>query len=641
MRRKLLTTVGLTSAVLGGGAAYAYTNPEQMPKEVQEWVRKAEAYDPRKQQSKQQLKVSDIPKNIKSMGSSQTPHSAIEQRSKTLETETKTLPETPNIKGVDVKKPLDALQKPKTPEEEQKHQKELDARLLKALEEAESKVKAATQAKYSTISAIKKHAETLKKAVDEGQNGDWNAVNQALSQTEKLAKVDISQEAASRTAIDGLRKLISDIKGTPAAKNNSLVLMASETANKFNHQLDELNHLAEKARNERRIFNQYKELIERSREHFAQELNSIVPGVDIHAKEDKLTKDELNALIAHAYLRVDQLRRQLVEQQVREEQNIAKAIEDQRVADTEVANAQLDLEVRRVRESKNIDVEKKVQEERKVWESELEARLQRASLAHAEHLESVVRTQKQLHDIENAKLVEEAVKQERNLHLKEVQQSVAKLNGIEHALQNRVGWDSENRRSKQYWLACQNLVESIEHGRKAANNVEARRKPLENELNVIKEACEKDNFVQSLINLFPKTAVQRGVYTEEDLKNRFERVYKLGKKTAKVDQNGGSLSKYFSSWLQSWFMIELPVAHSPEDNIDLQHADNYDLLARAKYFIEHNDFDSAIRLLNLLEGVPGRLARDWLTDASQYLETRFLAQLLVDHATVTSIRSIY
>lgn len=92
--------------------------------------------------------------------------------------------------------------------------------------------------------------------------------------------------------------------------------MASETANKLSHQLDELNYLAEKARLDRRIFNKYKDLIEKSRQHFAQELNSIVPGIDINAKDKSLTNDELNALIAHAYLRVDQLRQQLIEQQV-------------------------------------------------------------------------------------------------------------------------------------------------------------------------------------------------------------------------------------------------------------------------------------------------------------------------------------
>jgi len=41
-----------------------------------------------------------------------------------------------------------------------------------------------------------------------------------------------------------------------------------------------------------------------------------------------------------------------------------------------------------------------------VWETELEARMQRASAAHAEHLEDMIRTQRQLYDIENAKLVE-------------------------------------------------------------------------------------------------------------------------------------------------------------------------------------------------------------------------------------------
>lgn len=93
--------------------------------------------------------------------------------------------------------------------------------------------------------------------------------------------------------------------------------MVSQSANKLKHQLDELNYLAEKARLERRIFNQYKDLINKSREHFAQELKSIVPGIDVNAKNETLTIDELNALIAHAYLRIEQFRQKLYEQQVK------------------------------------------------------------------------------------------------------------------------------------------------------------------------------------------------------------------------------------------------------------------------------------------------------------------------------------
>lgn len=53
---------------------------------------------------------------------------------------------------------------------------------------------------------------------------------------------------------------------------------------------------------------QFKSLIEQGREQFAKELKSILPEVDIREKGKKLSVDELNALIAHAHLRVDQLR---------------------------------------------------------------------------------------------------------------------------------------------------------------------------------------------------------------------------------------------------------------------------------------------------------------------------------------------
>lgn len=40
-------------------------------------------------------------------------------------------------------------------------------------------------------------------------------------------------------------------------------------------------------------------------------------------------------------------------------------------------------------------------EDRLAWETELEDRLRRAAAAHSEHLEQVVRTQRQLFDIEH------------------------------------------------------------------------------------------------------------------------------------------------------------------------------------------------------------------------------------------------
>lgn len=67
-------------------------------------------------------------------------------------------------------------------------------------------------------------------------------------------------------------------------RDNPLLANATETVNKLGQQLDELNVLVQRTRSESRIMNQYKDLIEKSRQQFAQELKSILPNVDIHAK---------------------------------------------------------------------------------------------------------------------------------------------------------------------------------------------------------------------------------------------------------------------------------------------------------------------------------------------------------------------
>lgn len=215
------------------------------------------------------------------------------------------------------------------------------------------------------------------------------------------------------------------------------------------------------------------------------------------------------------------------------------------------------------------------------------------------------------------------------------------MSGIETALQSRTALDAENRRAKQYWIACQNLLESIVYGQKSGVDIDSRRKPLKQELGIIKEACDKDEFVQSIMNSFSKNTLEKGVYTEQDLKNRFSKVYTLAKRTAKIDDNGGGIVAYASSYIQSLFMLDLPKRYAAEDKIDVKNADTYEVITHAKYFVNNGDFDSAVRVLQLLRGEPGRLARDWIKDTQEYLATKFLAELLVSHAAVTSIRSTY
>ncbi|KAJ1352138.1 MICOS complex subunit MIC60-1 [Parelaphostrongylus tenuis] len=513
--------------------------------------------------------------------------------------------------------------------------------VLQKEKSAEERVRGTTEAKVKTIRAINDHAQLVKSTVDDPQTADWEKVTSALQHAESLAHKDRLAEVEGRHSIDDLRKIIARGKSDASTSNSPLLLNATETANKLSHELDELNGLVSKARQESTILNQYKDLIERSRNQFALEMKSILPNVDVNAKEKNLNEDELNALIAHAHLKVDNLRRQLSEQQVREEQNIARAIADQREADERIAAERLRVELENLKRQQDVEIERAVMKNRSSWETEMEEQLKRTAAAHSEHLEQVIRTQRQLFEIEHNQKVEEAIKLERDIHSRQVGAALSRLEGIESALDSRVALDSENRRSKQFWIACHNLIDSIKHGNKAENDLEKRRFPLAGSLSLLKQCECEDAFVDALISAFPEVSKTKGVYTEQDLKNRFNKIYKLGRRTAAIDENGGTLTAYLWSYLRSILFFDVARKFSEDDMIDPSTVDNLEVLSRAKWYVDRNDFNNAIRVAQLLRGEPAMAIRDWVADTRTYLETRLLAQLLVAHAAVSSIRTIY
>uniref|UniRef100_A0A183C8D6 MICOS complex subunit MIC60 n=1 Tax=Globodera pallida TaxID=36090 RepID=A0A183C8D6_GLOPA len=89
-----------------------------------------------------------------------------------------------------------------------------------------------------------------------------------------------------------------------------------------------------------------------------------------------------------------------------EEQRVMKAVEEQRKLDESLSKMALELEMRRIRNNTEVEFDAKILEKRKMWEREMDMQLRRAAIAHAEHLERVIKTQKQLHDVENQQLNE-------------------------------------------------------------------------------------------------------------------------------------------------------------------------------------------------------------------------------------------
>ena len=56
---------------------------------------------------------------------------------------------------------------------------------------------------------------------------------------------------------------------------------------------------------------EFRQLVDESRSKFQQEMSSIVPGVVLGEKNSKLSEEELNVLLVHAYRKVLYLQKEL------------------------------------------------------------------------------------------------------------------------------------------------------------------------------------------------------------------------------------------------------------------------------------------------------------------------------------------
>jgi len=293
------------------------------------------------------------------------------------------------------------------------------------------------------------------------------------------------------------------------------------------------------------------------------------------------------------------------------------------------------------RDARDVEL-RKLQEAKAEVEEELRAELQRQSAAHSDHLVNVLRAQKTQLETQFQQDLDDALLKERDIFNRELGSSISRLNAIESALEGRAEQDSENRRAKELWLACQHLKKSVLQGRAEGRSYNARRKPLVKEIAAIKDAGAADPFVKTLLATINSEAVKDGVYTQDDLVGRFQRVKKVCRRTALIGENGGTLFQYALSALQSFFLFDR-VKPDPKElqEVDPKNIDTVGILWRASHLVDQLNFEDAIKLMLLLKGEPARLASDWIKDARLHLETRRTAELLLAHASAVSMRTIY
>lgn len=170
-------------------------------------------------------------------------------------------------------------------------------------------------------------------------------------------------------------------------------------------------------------------------------------------------------------------------------------------------------------------------------------------------------------------------------------------------------------------------------------------RPLSNEIKAISEAAaEGDKLVEVVLKSVPEIVQKRGVMPEDVLKERFFNVERIARRLALVPDTGARLPMYILSYLQSMLIMRPDNPISKEElhdqEIDFSKLDTYEILNRARYWIDHGDIAKSVRYMNLLDGAPRKIAFDWVNEARIYLETQQAVNVLLAHAAASGYQAV-
>lgn len=197
------------------------------------------------------------------------------------------------------------------------------------------------------------------------------------------------------------------------------------------------------------------------------------------------------------------------------------------------------------------------------------------------------------------------------------------------------------KEAQELWLACVALNGAIRTGNEDGETWEEQLKPLEKEVDTVFFAAKNNPFVCLVLDSIPEKALKRGVYTEENLKEKFKKVNRIARKVALIDETGGSLMKFFLSYLQSFFVFSTVYAKEVGDSVNVDDLDTFQICSHAKYWLEKNDIEQALKFMNLLTGEPRRVASDWIEEAKLLLETRQATYTLMSFASSTGLGTLF
>ena len=237
----------------------------------------------------------------------------------------------------------------------------------------------------------------------------WNEMFDAAVTKSDAVKAAEIKEREAIAAIDNVIESIAAGRKNRTTSTNPSLLVAEEEANRAIYLLDQAKVKGTAIQGEAKVMEEYRELVEAGRQQFQKEMASIMPDVKLGEQSGKLTEDELNMFITHAYRKVLFLQQELAKQQTLEQERFKKALEKQRLETQMVATEKIESELERQKRDLELEHERRMavirfSEMYLDWvktkcflrdesEGEMRAQLRRQAAAHSDHLADVLSVQ--------------------------------------------------------------------------------------------------------------------------------------------------------------------------------------------------------------------------------------------------------
>lgn len=405
------------------------------------------------------------------------------------------------------------------------------------------------------------------------------------------------------------------------------------------YRLQQKQATVERAQFNAQVTSQYKELIQQGRERFKQELAGLSPAVSNWTKKrsESLSSEDLNALIVHAHRRMQQLTARIAELEAMEGSRLETALRAQASREEGQLAMAVGREMERAQEAFGRQLAAEGAALAVAHEAELKRALTRQAAAHSEHIAELLRAQQAAVERQHDLVAREALVAERGRMRASIEGWRMRVEGLEAAVEGRADAELQAREAQDLWIACHAL-----HGVLAATHAPAAlgdgvTPPLARYLASFQEAAQPASLpvVRTFLDSVPSSARDQGVCTAQFLAKRFERLKTVCRRVAMVEETGAPLLMYAVSWLRSVFMLAPSRLIEADTEVDPVNdaLDTNLIVASAELAMCRQDIDLAVRLLNLLQGMPRAVAHDWIEDARVYLETKLAADALSSYAS--------